>query len=140
MVPEALDCWPGHFPEQSLLPGVLQLEWILREIESIQGGSLSLARIDRLKFKQPIGPGDALSLRVRSEGRAPEIDERVELWVRGDVATSARVLGKIVPPIFPAVDGPAAGHDRMKTSADPWGTRVIGTINNCAGGMTPWGT
>jgi secreted PhoX family phosphatase len=38
------------------------------------------------------------------------------------------------------ITGPAAGHRLLRTGADPKGVRVLGTLNNCASGPTPWNT
>ena len=47
---------------------------------------------------------------------------------------------RITPQSEMELTGPAAGHDLMKTEADPTGTKSLGTWNNCGNGVTPWGT
>jgi len=67
-----------------------------------------------------------------------EIRRQTDEW---KVVTASRYHRRIsAQRTLMTISGPAAGHVRMQTNADPTGTRVIGTLNNCAGGVTPWGT
>jgi len=47
---------------------------------------------------------------------------------------------RVTPDTEMVMTGPAAGHDLLKTEADPDGTTPLGTYNNCGNGSTPWGT
>jgi len=66
---------------------------------------------------------------IRSEGGQWRVVQESR-FNRRITARSARIR----------IAGPAAGHKRMQTRADPEGRLAIGTLNNCAGGVTPWGT
>ena len=60
-------------------------------------------------------------------------------WIRSDHRRAKHNRRITVHTEF-AFHGPAAGHELLRTAADPTGTRVHGTFGNCAGGTTPWGT
>jgi secreted PhoX family phosphatase len=117
-------------------------------------------------YRLPAGSGDRAILAVNHEYTNPEImfpgyDSKnptrnqvdYELAVHGLTVVEIRRSGgawtytpgaplnrRITGETEMLITGPAAGHAWMRTSADPGGTRVRGTLNNCAGGSTPWGT
>jgi len=64
--------FPGHFPGQPVMPGVLQLEVMAQvgavlALKGAQGPGRSivyLAGVDKAKFRKPVFPGDQLKVEV----------------------------------------------------------------------------
>ena len=63
--------FPGHFPESSVVPGVLQVESMAQTAAVLVAKSLNfsesnalvlLTTIDNAKFRKPVIPGDVMSL------------------------------------------------------------------------------
>ncbi|MFH4354487.1 MAG: PhoX family phosphatase [Neisseriaceae bacterium] len=52
-------------------------------------------------------------------------------------STYARRITALTPM---QVTGPAAGHPLLKTQQDSSGCHILGTLQNCSNGQTPWGT
>ena len=66
-----------------------------------------------------------------------EIERQSESWQQVLPSRYARRIHGRTPM---AISGPAAGHTLLQTAADPSGRQVLGTLANCAMGVTPWGT
>lgn len=95
---------------------------------------------------------------VADEDAAGEISDerkRVAMMAHGISVVQVRRVGRtgqwrlarerhrnrrITPATVFRMTGPAAGSAYLQTRADPTGRTVLGTLNNCAGGITPWGT
>jgi secreted PhoX family phosphatase len=80
------------------------------------------------KVRKSINSHGVSAIEVQREGHA---------WKQVLPSKYARRITAATPM---TVTGPAAGHAMLRTAADPDGTRVLGTFNNCANGQTPWGT
>jgi len=66
-VPRDLSCWPGHFPDAPVVPGVLQIDWAMDLASELLGGLPRICEMDPVTFREPLRPGDVFRLRVALE-------------------------------------------------------------------------
>ena len=66
------DFFKGHFPQEPVMPGVLQIEamaqagglLVLNSVDEPERWSTYFLRIDQVKFRQKVVPGDTLLFKV----------------------------------------------------------------------------
>jgi secreted PhoX family phosphatase len=85
----------------------------------------------------PLSAEDVLKLQNAQGVSVMEVAEGPDGWA---IVVDSPVNRRITNNTPMTLTGPAAGHDLLKTAADPSGTQVLGTLNNCGAGRTPWGT
>ncbi len=77
--------YPGHFPGEPLVPGAALVGW-LQEVLTSQGKRLVL--LERVRFLQPVRPGENLRLTWKLDG------DRLSFHVEGS-GVVARGLGRV---------------------------------------------
>ena len=63
-VPNDLAWFEGHFPDQSVLPGVVQIDWAGKLSRSLFVGTSAFGRLTNVKFKTMVLPDTTLSLEL----------------------------------------------------------------------------
>ena len=85
----------------------------------------------------PLTPDDVLKLQNAQGVSVMEVAQGADGWA---IVVDSPLNRRITNNTPMTITGPAAGHDLLKTEADATGTQVLGTLNNCGSGRTPWGT
>lgn len=96
----------GHFPQNPIMPGVLQVEamaqvggiFALSKVEDPENYDTYFMKIDKVRFKRKVIPGDTLafSLTLKSPIRRGIIHMEGAAYVNGQVATEAEMMAQIV--------------------------------------------
>jgi 3-hydroxymyristoyl/3-hydroxydecanoyl-(acyl carrier protein) dehydratase len=72
-VPPDLACFPGHFKQAPLLPGVVQLSWVLALAHACFSLPSRVTQVAALKFMRAVMPGATLSLDLSFNGARREL-------------------------------------------------------------------
>jgi 3-hydroxymyristoyl/3-hydroxydecanoyl-(acyl carrier protein) dehydratase len=89
-IPEGLGCLDGHFPGFPVVPAVVQLRWVMELGADATGRPLVLRRIEALKFRDLLRPGQLFRLRVTPSPAGDTLDFR--LWAGDRLFSSGRLV------------------------------------------------
>jgi 3-hydroxymyristoyl/3-hydroxydecanoyl-(acyl carrier protein) dehydratase len=94
-VPQDAEVFRGHFPDMPVLPGVVQIDWVMRLASRCFQLSKPVADDFQVKFSRIIGPGVALVLTLELDPVRHRLN--FEYRVNDQIMSSGRVKLESVP-------------------------------------------
>ena len=94
----------GHFPQEPIMPGVLQVEamaqtagiWAIKRKGLDSNTSVYFMTIDKVKFRKPVRPGDVLHLKVEIvKTSGSRITFQGNAYVEGALVSEAFMMAMI---------------------------------------------
>ncbi|PZM11924.1 PhoX family protein [Rhizobium tubonense] len=103
-------------------------------------GIVKIVKDDKGKDKLEIVPADRKRVDIEMAAHGGTVVEIIKVDGKWQVVKDGKFNRRITANTEMQLSGPVAGNERTKTNADLSGKKVFGMINNCSGGVTPWGT
>ena len=96
----------GHFPDNHVMPGVLQIEAMaqcggmlaLKSVENTKDYDVYFLKINNAKFKRKVVPGDTLIMKVELMGpiRRGIVEMKGIIFIGNQIATEAEMMATII--------------------------------------------
>ena len=96
----------GHFPDNHVMPGVLQIEAMaqcggmlaLKSVENTKDYDVYFLKINNAKFKRKVVPGDTLVMKVELMGpiRRGIVEMKGIIFIGNQIATEAEMMATII--------------------------------------------
>lgn len=96
----------GHFPDNHVMPGVLQIEAMaqcggmlaLKSVENTKDYDVYFLKINNAKFKRKVIPGDTLVMKVELMGpiRRGIVEMKGTIFIGNQIATEAEMMATII--------------------------------------------
>ena len=96
-VPADSPWFSGHFPGEPILPGIALVHLVEQAIEREalkKGEGFQFHSLKRVRFTQPVRPGDTLSVNISSENKGEEVLFHFKVLCKENVVSSGMIAAK----------------------------------------------
>ncbi|MDY0222231.1 MAG: hypothetical protein RBR67_13925 [Desulfobacterium sp.] len=92
--PGDLELFKGHFPEKSILPGIVQIEMVKFCLETILDKKLFIQSIKKTKFSHFIEPNTPVAVHITLSSETLNVEGKIRILARAVLNTPNATAGK----------------------------------------------